>query len=526
MKKKSLNVLMMSLCLTACAIKPSTVAAPINYVDVNKTILEESDGVTHSLRQAPEFLKKLKKAPGLAWEEVGYAPGIQISGEHKPVEFKRDNPIVLNRPERVWQIIPEELSDMASYTYEIGVSHSLSINVSEPGYIYALLAQHVHSKELVTKLLNDRAVPLDFGFTVAGTNDTYLMWQIPVEEVYAFPPSKREHGFVVLVPTKQVDPLTLNIEQRLALEKLENLTLSNGVSWTDIDYANGIEVAGEYQTVPFESGQKVAVNNNGVSWLNVPEELSGMTAFISRVRANQPSVRISVAEPGFVFVMLAKNAHRVSTINTLLSAGAVPTDYTFEIDGSLDEYVLWQLPVTSDHFLLPRTQSNHGFIVLKPTNVYAESGEKNVAKPANVREPIVLNQEDFKAPLKSYWITKRYGNHYNSAVRKLVLNNDIDLAAKFNEEVHVSMPGVVIRVGTWQVYGNRIEVAHGGGYITTYSHLNEVYVKEGDKLSQCQIIGAVGETGRATGPHLGYAVIYKQEHIDPQPFLNRTRGRC
>lgn len=69
------------------------------------------------------------------------------------------------------------------------------------------------------------------------------------------------------------------------------------------------------------------------------------------------------------------------------------------------------------------------------------------------------------------------------------------------------------------VYGNQITIQHADGMLTTYSHLSERLVSEGDSVRQGQIIGRSGATGWATGPHLHLGVQVNGEYVDPLEAL-------
>jgi murein DD-endopeptidase MepM/ murein hydrolase activator NlpD len=62
-------------------------------------------------------------------------------------------------------------------------------------------------------------------------------------------------------------------------------------------------------------------------------------------------------------------------------------------------------------------------------------------------------------------------------------------------------------------------IDHGGGYKTRYAHANKLYVKKGMMVDQNALLGAIGSTGRSTGPHLHYEVIKAGEKIDPAMML-------
>ena len=69
-------------------------------------------------------------------------------------------------------------------------------------------------------------------------------------------------------------------------------------------------------------------------------------------------------------------------------------------------------------------------------------------------------------------------------------------------------------------YGIEIVVNHGFGYKTRYAHLNRVYVKLGDKVNRGDYIGDLGNTGRSTGPHLHYEVIYRENRVNPLNYFD------
>lgn len=94
-------------------------------------------------------------------------------------------------------------------------------------------------------------------------------------------------------------------------------------------------------------------------------------------------------------------------------------------------------------------------------------------------------------------------------------HNGLDIAAAEGTPVKAAASGTVIDAGDFFFSGNMIYLDHGQGIISLYAHLNEISVKPGDVIKQGEIIGKVGQTGRATGPHLHFAIITNQTLIDP-----------
>ena len=79
--------------------------------------------------------------------------------------------------------------------------------------------------------------------------------------------------------------------------------------------------------------------------------------------------------------------------------------------------------------------------------------------------------------------------------------------------------GKVVTSGWHGGYGRMVEIDQGNGLSTRYDHLSEIHVRVGDHIKIGQVIGAVGSTGRSTGPHLHYETRIDGDPVDPQKFL-------
>ncbi|MCF8022294.1 MAG: peptidoglycan DD-metalloendopeptidase family protein [Clostridiales bacterium] len=99
------------------------------------------------------------------------------------------------------------------------------------------------------------------------------------------------------------------------------------------------------------------------------------------------------------------------------------------------------------------------------------------------------------------------------------MHSGIDIAAQYGKSVCATAPGEVTRVEWLSGYGRLIEVNHGNGIRTRYAHLSAFGVNIGQKISQGQFLGKVGETGHATGPHLHFEIRINGVAKNPLNYL-------
>jgi murein DD-endopeptidase MepM/ murein hydrolase activator NlpD len=115
--------------------------------------------------------------------------------------------------------------------------------------------------------------------------------------------------------------------------------------------------------------------------------------------------------------------------------------------------------------------------------------------------------------------TSGFGVRSDPFLGRPAMHTGLDFRAATGDPVRATANGKVVSSGWSGGYGRMVEIDHGNGLSTRYGHLSEINVKVGEYVKIGQVIGAVGSTGRSTGPHLHYETRIDGDAVDPQKFL-------
>jgi murein DD-endopeptidase MepM/ murein hydrolase activator NlpD len=129
-----------------------------------------------------------------------------------------------------------------------------------------------------------------------------------------------------------------------------------------------------------------------------------------------------------------------------------------------------------------------------------------------------------EAPLDPLPEGGRFGNRrvINGSPRSP--HGGADYSADEGTPVRAAADGTVVLVALHFFGGNAVFVDHGDGLVTQYFHLSRVDVEQGASVSRGARIGAVGKTGRATGPHLHFGTRFRGARVDPKLLLGPTQA--
>jgi len=117
------------------------------------------------------------------------------------------------------------------------------------------------------------------------------------------------------------------------------------------------------------------------------------------------------------------------------------------------------------------------------------------------------------------WVTSDFGQRLDPYTADRVMHEGIDIAAPHGKEVMAPSDGTVVFAGLEGGYGNVVVIDHGYGIKTRYGHLAKILVKAGEVVKRGHVVGAVGNTGRSTGPHLHYEVRVNGVPQNPRKFI-------
>jgi len=150
-------------------------------------------------------------------------------------------------------------------------------------------------------------------------------------------------------------------------------------------------------------------------------------------------------------------------------------------------------------------------------------------KPVEQIGKMLQTQGDIFADTPSIWpikggighISMSFGQNIHPITGQWYIHKGLDLSTwRSGDSILATANGQIVTVAYDASFGNYIIIKHAYGYYTRYAHLKACYVKKGQFVSQGDIIGALGNTGLTTGPHLHYEVHIGSDVVDPAKYIN------
>lgn len=208
------------------------------------------------------------------------------------------------------------------------------------------------------------------------------------------------------------------------------------------------------------------------------------------------------------------------------------TERTVNYIGSLEKVVeitgidVDALISASDNIVQKQGQGGP-FIPIDPDEAGGRLGKKLVRLEEHLGQwesmQALMTRLPLAAPMKQYSITSSFGKRRDPVNKRWSAHYGLDFGAPMRSPIYAPAPGIVKQAGTKGRYGRFIEIDHGSGIKTRYGHLHRILVKRGEEVEFGQKIGQLGSSGRSTGPHLHYEIIFKGKPRDPMRFIKAGR---
>jgi murein DD-endopeptidase MepM/ murein hydrolase activator NlpD len=117
------------------------------------------------------------------------------------------------------------------------------------------------------------------------------------------------------------------------------------------------------------------------------------------------------------------------------------------------------------------------------------------------------------------WVSSGFAFRDDPFTGKRAFHYGLDIATNFGNPVVATADGIVLNLGNDKIGGRNITIGHGGGITTHYLHLSKFLVKAGEKVKRGDVIGLVGKSGKALGPHLHYEVRVNDKPVNPYNYI-------
>jgi murein DD-endopeptidase MepM/ murein hydrolase activator NlpD len=144
-----------------------------------------------------------------------------------------------------------------------------------------------------------------------------------------------------------------------------------------------------------------------------------------------------------------------------------------------------------------------------------------ILRTAQASQSPVLQLPMVRTPLeRPVTLESAFGMRRHPIFGEMRMHTGADLNGVMGQPIRAAAAGIVVLAASQDGYGNVVVLDHGNQIATAYAHMSKFSVKTGDVVARGQIIGAVGATGYATGPHLHFEYRVSGGPIDPMPHID------
>jgi len=302
-----------------------------------------------------------------------------------------------------------------------------------------------------------------------------------------------KHLSVIIVPHTKTSTRTLCFSRKtLKMMTIGGIVVAVVLLAILVDYARMSVIRVRYKVLRAETAeQKTTIQGYEKSITELQAKISSLESYTKKLN-----------------VMAGLKSPDVLTAPAGVGGGA-PTKE--EADGYVDPPV--QTPAASGpQVITPGTIQN--------LSLKADSLESNLTSLLNYFESDNLRLASTPSIMPTAgWISSAFGHRNDPFTGAWVMHWGIDISTNLGNPIMATADGIVIKAETDKYLGKNVTISHGNGYTTVYGHMSNFAVKAGQRVKRRDIIGYIGQTGKAAGPHVHYEVFKDGKRVDPRNFL-------
>lgn len=175
----------------------------------------------------------------------------------------------------------------------------------------------------------------------------------------------------------------------------------------------------------------------------------------------------------------------------------------------------------------PVAEGNHGSgpqgispIIVQNLSEKAQSIERNLNSLVGYFESESLRLASTPSIMPAAgWLSSRFGHRTDPFTGRWTMHWGIDISTNTGNPIVATADGIVIKAQYDKYLGNYVTISHGNGFTTVYGHMSKFAVKAGKKVKRGDVIGYIGKTGKAAGPHVHYEVWKDGKKVDPSNYI-------
>lgn len=194
-------------------------------------------------------------------------------------------------------------------------------------------------------------------------------------------------------------------------------------------------------------------------------------------------------------------------LTVILGVKRVNLDFTNRVSHGISQILTYELKLSMDNLpnLNDISEFFRGNLAIKVSN------------PGKAKDTISL------FPPTAGTVTSPFGMRTDPFTGNQQFHSGIDISAELGTPVYAAEDGIVMAVEFTQELGNSITLDHNNGFYTVYGHLSKTNVTRNQWVKKGDIIGEVGNTGRATGYHLHFELWKDKEPLDPMQYIDLSK---